>query len=81
VKKNWLIEYEIPPLRAIYHAQMSEATEDEVRAQCAAQSPPWTVRKLTVICPDCDGTGIIYGAGGIGENKWTCKNCNGTGRL
>ena len=49
---DWRIEYEIPPLRAIYHAQAELMTKDEIEAEIAKQNPPWTIRKLTPVEPD-----------------------------
>lgn len=46
-KSNWIIEYEIPPLRAIYHAAADNCTEQEVRSMVEEQQPMWRIRKIT----------------------------------
>lgn len=46
-KKNWRIEYEIPPLRAIYYAEADDYTESELREALALHQPMWRIRKLT----------------------------------
>lgn len=44
---EWFIEYEIPPLRAIYHARgSSTATRKMIVAACESMNPPWKIRKL-----------------------------------
>lgn len=44
---TWYIEYEIPPLRAIYRAEMQNLTMDEVKEVIAKEQPLWRIRKLT----------------------------------
>lgn len=46
-KCNWTIEYEIPPLRAIYTAEGGPGTEAEVREQVKTEQPLWRIRKMT----------------------------------
>lgn len=46
-KRNWLIEYEIPPLRAVYFAEIDKCTESEVRELVKKEQPLWKIRKLT----------------------------------
>lgn len=46
-KKTWKIEYEIPPLRAIYWAYTEAKDEDEVRAIVKKWEPMWRIRRLT----------------------------------
>lgn len=45
-KCNWRIEYEIPPLRAIYFAEIDDCTEAEARDAIAKEQPRWRIRKL-----------------------------------
>lgn len=47
MKKTWKIEYEIPPLRAIYWAYMEAETEDKVRDAVKEWEPLWRIRRLT----------------------------------
>jgi hypothetical protein len=47
LKFNWKIEYEIPPLRAIYYCMVEDCTEEEARSAFATQQPMWRIRKLT----------------------------------
>jgi hypothetical protein len=44
--KTWRIEYEIPPLRAIYFAEMDADTKSEVEEAVREQEPLWRIRKL-----------------------------------
>jgi hypothetical protein len=46
--QNWRIEYEIPPLRAIYHAVAEFCTEAEAREMVRKEQPGWRIRKITV---------------------------------
>lgn len=46
MKQTWKIEYEIPPLRAIYFAEMDAENEAEVREAVAEWEPLWRIRKL-----------------------------------
>jgi len=46
-KTNWLIEYEIPPLRAIYHATAENCTEERARMAVLVKQPLWRIRKMT----------------------------------
>ena len=43
---NWCIEYEIPPLRAIYRAEIDNCTMDEAREVVKREQPMWRIRKL-----------------------------------
>lgn len=45
-KCNWWIEYEIPPLRAIYTAEAGPCTEAEAREQVKTEQPLWRIRKM-----------------------------------
>ncbi len=45
-KCNWRIEYEIPPLRAIYMAEAGPCTEAEAREQVKTEQPLWRIRKM-----------------------------------
>jgi len=44
--KDWIIEYEIPPLRAIYTAEASSFSEAELREDIRVQQPLWRIRKI-----------------------------------
>lgn len=44
---DWLIEYEIPPLRAIYFAEAADCTEQEARDLVTAQESLWRIREIT----------------------------------
>lgn len=46
-KCNWTIEYEIPPLRAIYHAEATDCTELEAMMMVSKEQPRWRIRKMT----------------------------------
>jgi len=45
--KSWTIEYEIPPLRAIYWATVDAESEEQVRVSVAEYEPRWRIRKIT----------------------------------
>lgn len=46
----WEIEYEIPPLRAIYNTECTAPlTEGELRQSVEAHQPMWKIRKLTKV--------------------------------
>lgn len=42
----WLIEYEIPPLRAIYQAEADGCSEEEIRKIVSEEEPLWRIRRL-----------------------------------
>lgn len=44
---SWKIEYEIPPLRAIYFAEVDNCTESEAREMVYTEHPNWRIRKIT----------------------------------
>jgi hypothetical protein len=50
-KGNWKIEYEIPPLRAIYFADADDCTESEARALVKKEYPLWRIRNVTPAVP------------------------------
>ncbi len=50
-KFKWLVEYEIPPLRAIYLAECDAKTEADVRVEIARDYPEWRIRKITPNAP------------------------------
>jgi hypothetical protein len=37
--------------------------------------------KKTIICPDCNGEGVIGRENAIGIGDYTCPKCNGTGKI
>jgi hypothetical protein len=37
--------------------------------------------KKTIICPDCNGEGVIGRENAIGIGNYTCPKCNGTGKI
>lgn len=43
---NWKIEYEIPPLRAIYFAEAENCTEAQAREMVRTEQPLWKIRKM-----------------------------------
>lgn len=45
-KGKWVIEYEIPPMRAIYFAWAINSTEDEAREMVRKEQPLWRIRKV-----------------------------------
>ncbi len=47
--REWLVEYEIPPLRAIYRAECTAEDEDQVRSIVAKEQPRWNIRKIEVL--------------------------------
>lgn len=44
---TWKIEYEVPPMRAIYFAEVDNCTEATAREIVAKAKPLWQIRKLT----------------------------------
>lgn len=48
---KWNVEYEIPPLRAIYNAEGGPCTEEELREQIKTEQPLWRIRKITPVGP------------------------------
>ena len=46
-KFNWRVEYEIPPLRAIYYAEADNCTESELCEAIAVFQPRWRIRNVT----------------------------------
>lgn len=87
--KTFLIEHELPPLRAIYQCECEADTEDEALAQFAKEMPHNRVRKIRaaqfrIVC-DFNGEkdktcGWAYSQEAAdsmleGFNKWpACKN-------
>jgi hypothetical protein len=53
-KGNWRIECEIPPLRAIYHAEAHDCTKSEATEAIKAHQPLWRIRKIELL--PCDTT-------------------------
>lgn len=54
--KTFYVEYEIPPLRAIYHRYFesgSSIIEREVNQYAKKQNPPWHIRKIEACCGAC----------------------------
>jgi hypothetical protein len=50
--KTWKIEYEIPPLRAIYFAEMDTDdmfTEAEVTEFVREREPLWHIRRMSLL--------------------------------
>lgn len=54
-QKTFLVEYEIPPLRAIYCAECDAVSDADVRAHIAEVQPRWRIRKITL--PPKTGSG------------------------
>ena len=50
--KTWKVEYEIPPLRAIYFAEVDAETEAEVWTIVPKEQPTWRIRKVPLIKHD-----------------------------
>jgi DnaJ-class molecular chaperone len=34
-----------------------------------------------VECPDCDGEGMVRAGGSVLSHEWTCRVCDGSGRV
>lgn len=49
--RSWHIEYEIPPLRAIYTAMANVDSEAAARELVAKEQPLWRIRKIIPIYP------------------------------
>jgi hypothetical protein len=49
MKFKWKVEYEIPPLRAIYLAECDAVSEEEVKQIVTKEEPLWRIRKLEII--------------------------------
>ncbi len=45
---TWLVEYEIPPLRAIYQCEVDHNSEQEAQEYVKALQPTWRIRKITL---------------------------------
>lgn len=43
---EYRIEYEIPPLRAIYFAEITAGSEADAREVVTALEPKWRIRKI-----------------------------------
>lgn len=51
--KSFDIEYEIPPMRAIYHISIDGVKDEQMaRDFIAEKKPDWRIRKLTEIQPE-----------------------------
>lgn len=48
-RSNWKIEYEIPPLRAIYECAADDCTEAEAREVVRTVHHHWRIRKVTEV--------------------------------
>jgi len=47
IAKNFVVEYEVPPLRAIYQQSYSALSVKEIRDYIKANNSLWRVRKIT----------------------------------
>jgi hypothetical protein len=51
--KNFDVEYEIPPLRAIYRWKCEAKNEQEAKALFKKENPLGRIRKFLTICGAC----------------------------
>jgi len=54
MKPCWYIEYEIPPLRAIYKAYGDDPNEAQARVRFAEAFPLAKIRKVLPLCMACE---------------------------
>lgn len=46
-KTTWVIQYEIPPMRAVYFTLVKYYTEEKVREMVKKEHPLWKIRQVS----------------------------------